>query len=241
MKHNILISIFMSVAAAFTFQASAKKEKEPPAEIEAKIWFSDGRIYNGKMPKHWRTRRQTYLNPGHNFHIMPADGSDKTIKCEATEVDSILITASSHPDFAPGDFYIPAEGISFRKKTKLIRRAASGPYADFYKIPYWDNCTVGQMQLDQLMELWMIRFKDTGQHYLFFVNQLEKGCNKSKFRLDGLIDGVKKENPALADALINRFSHSDKKQRKEIAKQIGEHPEILLEFINDFMSQHQTR
>lgn len=102
----LVILIITSLAGAL--KASAKNDNDKDARIEAKVWFKDGRIYEGELPKHWLTYRQTFINPGHNFHIVSADKPGKTIKCEASEVDSILITASTHTSFKAGDFYLPA-------------------------------------------------------------------------------------------------------------------------------------
>lgn len=98
----LVILIITSLAGAL--KASAKNDSDKDARIEAKVWFNDGRIYEGELPKHWLTYRQTFINPGHNFHIVSADKPGKTIKCEASEVDSILITASTHTSFKAGDF-----------------------------------------------------------------------------------------------------------------------------------------
>lgn len=243
MKNVFTKVLLCCIAISFSCQdMCAKKDKNDKEDndkslIEAKIWFKDKRVYEGKMPKHWLTYRQTFLNPGHNFHIMPSDGTDKSIKCEASDVDSILITSSTHDSFSAGDFYIPAAGISFKKgRYKLIKRTYSGKHVDLCKMPYIGNCQQGQMALDQRMEYWYIHTKADDEIYLFFNNALEKRCQKPKFLPKDLAANLKDKYPELAAAILERFNPSKKAERKEIAEAVRENPMILVEFIDNYLS-----
>ena len=80
--------VFILALFSASFTANAGKNKGDDKEIIIKAWFKDGTVYEGPMPKHWHTYRQTFLNPGHNFHTVPSDGSKKTVKREAKDTDS---------------------------------------------------------------------------------------------------------------------------------------------------------
>lgn len=235
---NFLTFVVAVMASLLSFGVVAKDKKETDSEkvITAKVWFKDGSVYEGPLLKHWRTRRQTYLNPGHNFHTEPVDGSDKTVKHEAQETDSILIISSTHEDFQAGDFYVAYNGKGRGALHKMLRCGGRGRHADIFKLPYWGNCSHGMMQLDQFMESWYIRFHDTPDEiYNFFNNALEKGCNKSKAYLKDFCKSLDKAGmPGLADAIKNRFC-PDKETSKESAKLIGENPQLLLDFIDNYM------
>ena len=81
MKRGLRYAVVAALALCVPVMAMATKERDKNEKddkvITAKVWFKDGTVYEGELVKHWRTRRQTYLNPGHNFHTMPADGSKK--------------------------------------------------------------------------------------------------------------------------------------------------------------------
>lgn len=241
MKRGLRYAVVAALALCVPVMAMATKERDKNEKddkvITAKVWFKDGTVYEGELVKHWRTRRQTYLNPGHNFHTMPADGSKKSVKHEAQETDSILILSSTHDDFKPGDFYIAYNGKGRGALHKMLRCTDRGRHADICRLPYWGNCTSGQMQLDQFMEAWYVRFRDNGDIYNFADEAIQKGCNKSKVRLKAFCKVLGKDGgmPGLADAVMARFC-PDKATSKESAKLIQENPRVLLDFIDDYIS-----
>lgn len=226
----------VALICAISLSANAKKEDKEDKRIEAKVWFKDGRVYQGEMPKHWLTYGQTFLASGHNFHILSDQG--KNVKCQVKDVDSILIVSSSHEKFVPGDFYLPAEKFSAYKKTKLVRRIKQGRYVDFCRMPYIGNCQVAGMQMDQRMEYWLVRFSNDGKTYFFFDNPLNKGCHKPKFYVRAFYNSIKKSYPDLAEAVMARFDSDDKKKRKAIAQDIAENPEILVDFVDQYLIEH---
>lgn len=218
---------------------AAKKDKEDEGRIEATVWFKDGRVYKGELPKHWLTYRQTFINPGHNFHIISPDNPAKTVKCEASDVDSIQITASTHKSFTEGDFYLPAPKISFKKgKYKLIRRISSGRNVDFCKMPSIGNCVVHGMNLDQRVEIWYLRFKKTGEVVSFFINPLQDGCQGPMFDPSNLAGRVKKTNPGLSESVMQRFTSKDKETHKGYAKEVMDNPQLFVDFVDDYLSGH---
>ncbi len=237
----VKLPVFMAIALLSAAPLSAKKHQDE-RRIEAKVWFKDGRVYEGELPKHWLTYRQTFINPGHNFHIVSPDKPDKTLKCEASDVDSLLITASTHGQFKAGDFYLPAAGISFKKgKYKLIRRISSGRNVDFCKMPYIGNCVVAGMNIDQRIEVWYVRFKDSGKLTSFFFYPLQDGCKKAEFAPDNLASAVKDANPGLAEAVLQRFSSKDKQTRKDYAAQVMENPQLFVDFVDDYINGHEPK
>lgn len=91
----------MAVAAAavsLTLTAADKGKKDDDGKsdktITAKVWYKDGTVYEGPLLKHWRTRRQGYLNSGHNSHTAPADGAGKNPRILLDFIDSYLDSAS---------------------------------------------------------------------------------------------------------------------------------------------------
>ncbi len=226
----------VALMCAISLPANAKNENKEGKRIEAKVWFKDGRVYQGEMPKHWLTYGQTFLAPGHNFHILSDDG--KKVKCQAQDVDSILIVSSSHEKFTSGDFYLPAEKFGPRKKTRLVRRIKHGRYVDFCKMPYIGNCQVAGMQMDQRMEYWLLRFANDGKAYLFFDNPLGAGCHKPTFTVGAFYHGIRKSYPDLSEAVMARFGPDDRKERKAIAQEIAENPEIFVDFVDQYLIEH---
>lgn len=248
MTNKNLFSLFTVIFVfATTLNVSAQKGKNDDEDngkgkIEAKIWFKDGRVYEGLMPKHWLTYKQTFLNPGHSFHIVSPDDPSKTVKCEAADVDSILITASTHDDFAAGDFFLSVAGISFKKgKYKMIRRVYDGRNIDFCKMPYIGNCKAGIMNLDQRIEMWWLRMKTDGELYMFYSNPIEAGCHKPEFYAKDIAEDFKEINPALSEAIMERFYPKDKKARKELAKEVLDNPQIFVGFVDDFLTKHPSK
>lgn len=235
----LIACILLCAPAAMAKKDKEDKENNDDKRIEAKVWFKDGRVYEGLMPKHWLTYRQTFINPGHNFHIVSPDDPDKTIKCEASDVDSILITASTHESFEAGDFYLPAPKISFKKgKYKLIRRVSAGRNLDFCKMPYIGNCVVAGMNMDQRIEMWYIRFKDTGEVVSFFAYPLQDGCQKPRFDPSNLASRVKKTNPGLSEAVMQRFTSKDKETHKKYAADVMENPQLFVDFVDEYLTNH---
>lgn len=236
---KLYITLFTILMMVIPGAMAAKRDKANE-KITAKVWFKDGHTYEGELVKHWLTRRQTYPASGHNFHIK-ADSGDKSIKCEVSDTDSILITSSTHPDFQAGDFYV---ALNTNKKDnpigggraahKMLKREYAGRNVEFCKLTYIGNCMIGNNNMDQWMEWWMLRFRESGQVVIFFSNPLEKGCNKPRFT--GGMSEIAKFNPALADALVERFSSKDKKERNEIAGTIQENPLLYVDFIDNYLT-----
>ncbi|MDE6528946.1 MAG: hypothetical protein K2L78_07860 [Muribaculaceae bacterium] len=237
MKYLLRFAAVVAAASlAVSVAAKDKKEKNSDKVITAKVWFKDGSVYEGPLLKHWRTRRQTYLNPGHNFHTVPADGSDKSVKREAHETDSVLIISSTHDDFKAGDFYLAYNGEGLGALHKMLLRTERGRYADICRLPYWGNCTRGMSQLDQFMEYWYVCFNDRMDNvYLFYDRAIWKGCNKSKALVKMFCKTLEKDGKSdLAEAIMARFC-PDKATTKESAKLIGENPKVLLDFIDNYI------
>ncbi len=231
---TVLVSVVL--ICIMSISANAKKEDKEGKRIEAKVWFKDGRVYQGEMPKHWLTYGPTFLASGHNFHILSDQG--KKVKCQAKDVDSILIVSSSHEKFVPGDFYLPVEKFNAYKKSKLVRRIKHGRYVDFCKMPYIGNCQVAGMQMDQRMEYWLVRFANEGRAYFFFDNPLESGCHKPIFDVGAFYYAIRKSYPDLAEAVMARFGPDDKKESKAIAQEIAENPEIFVDFVDQYLIEH---
>lgn len=233
--------VFILALFSASFTANAGKNKGDDKEIIIKAWFKDGTVYEGPMPKHWHTYRQTFLNPGHNFHTVPSDGSKKTVKREAKDTDSLLVVSSTHDAFAPGDFYVSFNGKSNfmggKMMHKMLRRIKSGRKVELCKLKYIGNCMQGQLNLDQRMEYWLIRFRDSGEAVVFFDNPLEKRCHKPNLEAKAFAGYFKETNPALAEAVIKEFCSDKRKTREEIAEKVMENPEIFLEFVDNFMTE----
>lgn len=247
MKHLFTLraaALLLTVATALaSVEAEAKKNKNKDESDDskmitsAKVWFKNGTVYEGPLPKHWRTRRQTFFDQGHNFHTPPADGSDKTVKHEAQETDSVLILSSTHEDFAPGDFYLSYNSKERYGMHKMLFREKQGRHADLYSLLYWD--TGGTKAQIQLMKAWYIIFHDDlSEIYNFHDSPLQPGQRKSKVYLKDLSKWLKKTGPeGLAEALTQKFQ-PDKKTSKESEALIKENPVVLLEFIDDYLDSH---
>lgn len=217
---------------------AGNKEKTPERINAAKVWFKDGSVYEGPLVKHWRTHRQTYLVPAHNFHILP-DPDGKSVKCQAKDTDSILIISSTHPDFKDGDFYVSFNGktnaLGGRTMHKMLKREHAGKNVDLCKLTYVGNCVRGKLNIDQWMEYWAVRFRDTGRIAMFYANPLQKGCNKA-WCFWGVTE-IAKSHEALGDALTEKFV-SDKETRKEAANAIAADPMVYIDFIDNYISEH---
>ena len=237
---NLMLSVVMASVLLSSFDACAKNNKKENQEetITAKVWFKDGRIYEGPLVKHWRTYGQTFLAPGHNFHILSEDGKGKTVKCEAKNTDSILITESSHPDFKAGDFYVSFNGktnvLGGRTMHKLLKREQSGRNVDFCKLTYIDNCISAGANMDQWMEYWIVWFRASGRAAVFFETPLSNGCHGPCCNW-GTYE-IKKHNEALADAINEKFC-ADKEMRRKYILQIQENPMLYVDFIDNYLSE----
>lgn len=239
MKH--LYAIFTSlIALSMAMAVSAKGktkdvEKDNGKEITAKVWFKNGSIYNGQLVKHWNTRRQTFRDQGHNFHTVNPDGSDKSIKHEAKDTDSILIISSTHEDFNAGDFYMAYNGEGRYALHKMLLRKNRGSYADIFTLLYWD--VGGTKPQIQLMNTWYIIFHDNpSEIYPFYDKALQSGQRKTKVNLKNFCKLLEKNGrKELADAITQQF-RPDKRTSKESEALIKENPSILLNFIDEYLS-----
>lgn len=211
-------------------------EKDNGKEIIAKVWFKDGSTYNGQLVKHWHTRRQNFLDQGHNFHTVNPDGSDKSIKHEAKDTDSILIISSTHEAFKAGDFYVAYNGKGRLALHKMLFRQNQGRHADIFTLLHWD---VGGVKAQiQLMNTWYIRFHDNpSEIYLFYDKALQMGQRKTKVFLKNFCKSLEKNGrKELADAITQQFC-PDKKTSKESEALIKENPALLLNFIDEYLSK----
>ncbi len=234
-----ILASAIALSMAFCAVAKDKKkdeEKDNGKEITAKVWFKNGSVHEGQLVKHWHTRRQTFLDQGHNFHTVNPDGRDKSIKHEAKDTDSIRIISSTHESFNPGDFYMAYNGEGRYGLHKMLLRHKHGRHADIYTLLYWD--AGGTKPQIQLMNAWYICFHDnTSEIYNFYNKALQSGQRRSKIYLKDLSKSLKKAGKdSLADAIMQKFC-PDKKTSKESEKLIKEEPAILLNFIDEFLSQ----
>lgn len=240
MKH--LYAILTSILAlSMSIAASAKEkkkdvEKDNDKEIIARVWFKDGSIYNGQLVKHWHTRRQNFLDQGHNFHTVNPDGSDKSLKHEAKDTDSILIISSTHEAFKAGDFYVAYNGEGRYALHKMLFRYNHGRYADIFTLLHWD--TGGTKAQIQLMNTWYILFHDNpSEIYLFYDKALQSGQRKSRVYLKSFSKLLEKNGRVeLADAITQQFC-PDKRTSKESEALIKENPSLLLNFIDEYLSK----
>ena len=236
------VVIIALCALLMPFVAEAKKEKDSDKQIKAaKVWFKDGKVYEGPLVKHWWTYRQHFTGSGHNFHALP-DPDGKSVKYEASDVDSILIIDSTHPDFESGTMYVsmtdgrvPMNGP--RKTNKMLRRVSAGQNVDFCKLPFMGNCQIGLRNQDQFMEYWLIRFHKSGKSFVFFENPLAKGCNKADERIEYFCRMVKDFDSGLADAVTAKFA-PDKATRKNMKKKLADDPQLFVDFIDNYLSEH---
>lgn len=234
----VIIASILALSMAFVASAKDKKkdvEKDDGKEIIARVWFKDGSVYDGQLVKHWHTRRQNFLDQGHNFHTVNPDGSDKSIKHEAKDTDSILIISSTHEAFHPGDFYMAYNGEGRYALHKMLFRYNQGRYADIFTLLHWD---VGgtKMQI-QLMNTWYIIFHDNpSKIYMFYDKALQSGQRKSKVYLKDLSKLLEKNGrKELAGAITQQFC-PDKKTSKESEALIKENPSLLLDFIDEYLN-----
>lgn len=240
MKLTLFMKSAIAVMAMFALPISAQgKEEKTEKTVTAKVWFKDGNVYEGPLLKHWRTYRQTFMVPAHDFHITGPDGKSK--KHGAKDTDSIMITDSTHPDFKVGDFYVSFNGqtntLGGRKIHKFLKREYAGRNVDMCKLPFIGNCEnhVNRTNMDQLMEYWLVRFRDSGRVSIFFENPLQKGCNGP---ISTCISKVLvKINPELTNAIELHF-FPDKETTKESTRAIQQNPMVYINFIDTYLTEN---
>lgn len=232
-----LLTSVMTLLMASDVSAKNDNTDNDGGTVTAKVWFKDGRVYEGPLLKHWRTYSQTFLSPAHKFQTR-SEANGKSVKCDARETDSILITGSAHPDFRTGDFYVSFSGktnvMGGRAIHKMLKREHAGKNVDFCKLPYTGNCVRAGANMDQRMELWLVRFRNTGYAAVFFDNPLENGCNAPVCEWGG--KEMRKRFPELAEAIDARFS-PDKHTRSESIMAIWENPMIYIDFIDRYLDK----
>lgn len=236
---SVILASIIAISMAFAASAKDKNndvEKDDGKKIIARVWYKDGSIYDGQLVKHWHTRRQNFLDQGHNFHTVNPDGSDRSIKHEAKDTDSILIISSTHEAFKAGDFYMAYNGEGRYALHKMLYRYDNGSHADIFTLLHWD--TGGTKVQIQLMNTWYIVFHDApSELYIFYDRALQSGQRKSKVYLKNLSKELEKNGrKELADAITRRFC-PDKKTSKESEALIKENPSLLLNFIDEYLSR----
>ncbi|MDE7438437.1 MAG: hypothetical protein K2M93_08125 [Muribaculaceae bacterium] len=239
-KPTLFLKSAIAVITVLTLSLSAHSKKENNDQtITAKVWFKDGSVYEGPLLKHWRTYRQTFMMPAHDFHIAGPDG--KSMKHGAKDTDSIMITGSTHPDFKAGDFYVSFNGqtntLGGRKIHKFLKREYAGKNADMCKLTYMGNCTVSGKNMDQLMEYWLVRFRDSGRVSIFFDNPLQNGCNRP--RGSCINNVISKINPELTKAIESHF-FPDKETGQESILAIQKDPMVYINFIDSYLTNNPT-
>ena len=232
----VIITILASSISAYGKGESTDKT------ITAKVWFKDGSVYEGPLLKHWRTYSQTFMMPSHSFQITDSDGKSK--KYGTKDTDSIMITSSTHPDFKAGDFYVSFNGktntLGGRKIQKFLKREHAGKNVDMCKLTYIGNCEgrANNANMDQLMEYWLVRFRDNGQVSIFFDNPLENGCNRPSCTCINKV--ISKINPGLTKAIESHFFPDDKDTRMKSIMAIQQNPMVFINFIDTYLSGHST-
>ncbi len=236
--NKVLLFLTAIIVALFTPSTTFAKEK---GEVKlAKVWFKDGSIYEGPLVKHWVTYSQRFTASKHNFHILP-EGSDKSVKCQSSQVDSILILSSTHSElndsamFVPMiDGRVPMNGPK-RKTNKLMRRVKQGRYVDFCTLPYMGNCMRGLKNVDQLLKYWLIRFHDNDEAFVFFSVPIWNGCNKESNYLKYFYDRIKSTRQGLAEAIKEKY-FPDKGTDKQ--GEVLESAQDFVDFIDDYLAKH---
>ena len=239
--NKLFYFLTLTVFACVAFTADAKKSKSDKTPVSVKVWFKDGRVYEGPMVKHWNTYAQSFLASGHNFHTLP-DPEAKSVKNDACDTDSILIVSSPDDKWKAGDLYVSFKGLtpmtgSRKAGGKMLRRTWRGRNVEMCHLPYMGNCMRGLRNDDQRMEYWMVRFPKTGDAVVFYDNPLGKGCHKPLFKSLYFVDRVEKFNPGLAQAVKDKFI-PDKQTGKEMSNAILEKPELFMEFVDNYLTEN---
>ncbi len=227
----------MIVALSAAPVAHANKKEEVKL---AKVWFKDGSIYEGPLVKHWVTYGQQFTASKHSFQILP-DGSDKAVKCQPSQVDSILILSSTHSELNDSAMFVPmVDGLvplngPKRKTNKMMRRVKQGQHVDFCTLPYMGNCMRGLKNDDQLLKYWLIRFHDNGEAFVFFSVPIWKGCNKEVNYLKYFYERIKSNRPGLAEAIKDKY-FPDKGTNKK--GEVLENAQEFADFIDDYLAKH---
>lgn len=242
MKPTLFLKAAIAVIAILALSISAHgKEENTDQTVAAKVWLKDGSVYEGLLLKHWRVYSQTFMMSSHNYNITGPDGKSK--KYGAKDTDSIMITASTHPDFKVGDFYVSFNGktntLGGRKINKFLKREYAGKNVDLCKLTYIGNCEdrTNNANMDQLMEYWLVRFHDNGQVSIFFDNPLENGCNRPSCTCINNV--ISKINPGLTEAIESHF-FPDKETRGKSILIIQQNPMVFVDFIDTYLIENAT-
>ena len=62
-----------------------------------------------------------------------------------------------------------------------------------------------------------------------------------QFFAKDIAEDFKEINPALSEAIMERFYPKDKKARKELAKEVLDNPQIFVGFVDDFLTKHPSK
>lgn len=243
MKPSLFLKSAIAVIAILALSISVYgKEENTDQTVMAKVWLKDGRVYEGPLLKHWRTYGKTFMMSDHNYQIIGTDGNPK--EYGAKDTDSIMIMASTHPDFKVGDFYVSFNGktntLGGRKIRKFLKREYAAKNVDLCKLPYIGNCEdrTNNANMDQRMEYWLVRFRDTGQVSIFFDNPLENGCNKPSCTCINKV--IAKINPGLTKAIESHFFPDDKDTRMKSILAIQQNPMVFINFIDTYLTENPT-
>ncbi len=234
---NKLLIFVISVAFTFCITTSAYAKEKQEVKL-AKVWFKDGKIYEGPLVKHWVTYGQRFTRSKHNFHILPDDGR-KTIKCYPSQIDSIYIISSTHRELSDSVMYVPmVDGIvpmnGPKKNTnKMLRRIKQGTNVDFCTLLYMGNYMSGLKNRDQLLSYWLVRFHDNGEAFVFYSVPIGKGANGNVNYVSYFYNCIKDTRPRLAEAVKAKY-FPDKETSKKMAVTVDN----KLEFIDDYISEH---
>ena len=242
MKQCLFLKSAITVIAILALSINAHGKKENTNQtITAKVWFKDGNVYEGPLLNHWRTYSQTFMMSSHNLQITGPDGKSK--KYGAKDTDSIMITGSTNQDFKVGDFYVSFSGktntLGGRKIHKFLKREYAGKNVDLCKLTYIGNCEdrTNNANMDQLMEYWLVRFRNNGQVSIFFDNPLENGCNRPTCTCINNV--ISKINPELTEAIESHF-FPDKETSEKSILTIQQNPMVFINFIDTYLTENST-
>ncbi len=237
---NKLLIFVISVAFTFCITTSAYAKEKQEVKL-AKVWFKDGKIYEGPLVKHWVTYGQRFTRSKHNFHILPDDGR-KTIKCYPSQIDSIYIISSTHRELSDSVMYVPmVDGIvpmnGPKKNTnKMLRRIKQGTNVGFCTLLYMGNYMSGLKNRDQLLSYWLVRFHDNGEAFVFYSVPIGKGANGNVNYVSYFYNCIKDTRPRLAEAVKAKY-FPDKETSKKMAVTVDNKLEFI-DFIDDYISEH---
>lgn len=228
----------MAVAMLLAVVPAMAKKSGKDERIMVKAWFKDGTVAESLMTDHWKGYGPSFLIPTHKFKLV-VDENGKTRKYKAHDVDSVLILDSTHRKFKAGEMYVAFNGktnaLGGRPFHKLLLREAAGRHVDLCRMPYVGNCVISGKNIDQWMEYWFIRFRDTGRAVIFFDNPTGRGCHKPYIWVKWFSEYIAKDYPGLAEAIDARF-RPDKEASQESADLIAANPRVFFEFVDDYLS-----